>query len=136
MTELVETDQIETEVTLKQKFVDGLRALADFIDESSLPENAGYTQSEFYVFCRDARDFSQTVSSLGSCKKSFENGYLNATKTFGDSRLQVTIDQELVCTKVKVGERIVAARPQSVEEIYEWECPPSFLAIVTGSEAV
>ncbi len=60
------------------------------------------------------------------------------TKRFPNgTAIQVWGKKEAVCERVVVGTRTVAAKPQQIieaipereEEIVEWKCPPSFVAL-------
>jgi hypothetical protein len=119
--------------------VKGLREFADWLEQASIPEDTRLSAGPIYLFCDSTEGFSQTVKALGACSKSAEGSYLNATKSFGDIRLQATVEREKACKRIKTGTRIVEATPaftvpsqeEHLEDIFEWECPPSFLK---GSE--
>lgn len=142
--------EIETgKITVKEKFVKELRALADFVEEKDFDfEKKAPSSVTFYVWCTDKKDFAQKSKLLGSFKKSADN-WLNATKSFGDFvNLQVTITREYVCKKVKVGtkiipatekkivpEQIIPAEPEKEVEVYEYKCPESFIDLENEEDA-
>ena len=137
--------KIETEMTNKQRTVRDLRSLADFLEGAELDDNSRPSIGKCYIFCQDAQQFGQAVATLGACRKSQFDKYLNADRMFGDLCLQVTIPHKKVCQRVKTGTRIIRAKPEvtiaakpeeilpaeqeRVEDIYEWKCPDSFLAL-------
>ena len=131
--------------TAKQRFIDDMREMADFIEQSELDGNARFSSPDIYIFSRDSLEFGRDVHAIGSCKKSADGSYVNATKRIGGMVLQVTTTHEKVCERVKTGEKVIPAKPEitieavpeeilpaepeRVVEIFEWKCPDSFLAL-------
>ena len=69
--------------------------------------------------------------AMGSCEKEFVNGLFRLRATL-PSGLKVTavFAQSLVCQSVKVGTKVVSARPavpEHEEDVYEWQCSESIL---------
>jgi hypothetical protein len=49
------------------------------------------------------------------------------TRRFGDLELDININKDNSCERVKVGERVIPAQPERTEPVYEWKCPDSLL---------
>lgn len=73
----------------------------------------------------------------GKTVKSSDGVYYSLRRNFGTAvTLDVTIQHQFLCERVKVGEKVIPAKPETVvpaqpervEEVYEWKCPPSVLA--------
>ena len=82
--------------TAKQRFIDDMREMADFIEQSELDGNARFSSPDIYIFSRDSLEFGRDVHAIGSCKKSADGSYVNATKRIGGMVLQVTTTHEKV----------------------------------------
>lgn len=116
-----------------------LRALADFLEATEFPEKTRIFGPliSVYVMADDARTFGEATKALGACEKSSTEHYINAEKKFGEVLLQVSAGRFIVCTRKKVGERhieakperLLPAEPECVEDIIEWDCPPSYLRL-------
>ena len=127
-------------MTKKEQFVKELRELANFVEGSEFGDDFKVSNQTFHLFCHSKDEFKKRVKALGNFEKSADL-WLNATKRFGDFiSFQVTIMRDIVCKKVKVGtkivpaqeekvipEQIIPAKPESVEDVYEYKCPESFL---------
>ena len=110
-----------------QDLIDGLRAMADWIERSEWPDKP---HTSFNVF--PGKDgFAEAVKRLGTCEKNFGETWFNAIKRFGPLRIEICLQREQVCNRVKVGTKVIPARPEMllaaeperVEDVYEWECP-------------
>jgi len=120
---------------LKQELIDGLRDFVAFLEQADFPEYVEFYPDLFYIFSPSRESFAKSVKALGACEKRYDDAYLNADKGFGKIKLQVSLARNKACERVKVGEKIVAAKeaftveatPETVEEVYEWKCPDSFL---------
>jgi hypothetical protein len=121
----------------KAKFVRVLRAISNYVDGRDFDEDARFSIPTLYLFCDDAVQFGRQVAAAGACEKESTDSYLNANVIFGDTKLQICVNHEYACTRVKVGERVIPAKPETVlpatpektEDVFEWECPPSFLGM-------
>lgn len=123
--------------TNKQKFVRTLREIADFVDSHPFDEDGRFAIPTLYLFCDDATEFGRNVAAAGTVTKRNDASYLIADVTFGYEKLQICIGQEKVCTRVKVGTKVieatteytVSAVPEHTEDVYKYECPESFVAL-------
>ena len=118
----------------KEKMVKDLRAMADFLEQKEFTGRFG--EVPVYIFCDSKEIFSKNVAAMGSFAKSADS-WINATKRFGNVKLEVTAERSVVCEKVKVGEKIIPAteeqiipaKPERKEDIYEYKCPESFIGL-------
>lgn len=116
----------------------GLRELADFIEAN--PRLAPRWGVLSITSAPTAKAFSEMVAALGPAKKSADRWDLIAEREFaGGVRLRVDVSKELTCEQVVVGKRVVEREvyPEGIEptielveeDVTEWRCPPSFLAL-------
>lgn len=122
--------------------VDGLRQLADFIEshpDMPLPTCRG----SIYLWGDDAKtQLANIATSLGTAAKKADEFYYGLTKDFGPVSLSVKASRENVCERVVVGTKTTEylVPPPGVEmekrihteEIVEWVCPPSILAMAAA----
>ena len=120
--------------------VDGLRQLADFLDENPALADHGW-MPKLYVWASTEDEFKANNALLGTFTKSSCGQYLNAERTFGSVTLQSTIAHADICEQKVVGTRtvtkLVPADPDYVapeyvtieveEDVTEWVCPPSWV---------
>ena len=104
----------ETELTDQQKMSQGLRELADFLDEHPALTPRGFT---FYKSNRTREGFIDLAQQLGSFQKEVTDNYYNLNRHFGPITLQLYCDREVVCTK-----RI------EMQEVEVWDCPEHLLS--------
>ena len=119
-----------------QDFIDGLRKMADFLEAHQLTKLDGAYGVNMYA--RSPEDLREAVRLLGSCEKKVNGDYLWFRKHFSPTvYLDVNCNHELVCKRVLKGTKVipateaqvieVPAKPERVEEVYEWICPDSIL---------
>ena len=131
----------ERELTKQQCLVRDLRDLADYLEARQFPKWARIHVGTVYVFCNSAEEFGDAVSVLGECTKNANDLYLNATHYVGNLECQVTVSREKACERVKVGEKVIPATPEHVipatpersEDVYDWKCPQSFIALADNT---
>ena len=107
-------DTATTELTNQQKMSQGLRELADFLDEHpdfkirEITINSYKTHREEFIAC---------AQQLEPFEKSADEHYYSLTRMFGPIILNLYCDHSLVCTK-----RIVQ------KDVEEWDCPEHLLS--------
>jgi hypothetical protein len=131
------TQETELSDTARQRIAD-IRALLDFVETRPALAERIYTGSTFYVYAHTSEEFAALLRDLGTFDKSATDLFLNAERSFGTVKLEVTASRKLVCERVKVGEQPVTREvyPESVkpeivtetEDVYEWVCPESWLS--------
>ena len=76
--------------------------------------------------------------AIGTFKKDGDSWYTRVTHTLEHgATVSISAKRDTVCKKLVVGkkivpsapERIIPAMPEHEEDIVEWECPESFLAM-------
>jgi hypothetical protein len=135
----------------RAEFTAGLRKMADYIDglPPAIPLDCNlHHLSYFYesiphpdtgeMFSGNTPEgMALLISLLGSIEKDADSNYFRANKRFGPGvMLGWFADRNSVCHAKVVGtrlvparaERVIAAEPERVEEVVEWDCP-SFLAL-------
>lgn len=129
----------------KNEYIAGLRELADFLESRDFPDtwksswgtDESYPNINVSLFTYDKETFGKLTSLLGGLEKSASESYLTSHKKLANSSIQVHGYREMICEKVKVGTKIIPAKeaelvpaePEHEEDIYEWKCPDSFLAL-------
>ena len=124
------------------KMAEDLESAARFLRANPLPILPHV--SDIYLFPHTKEEHAACVRAIGSCEKQFNNKWLYAIKPFNSFVLRVASERENVCERVKIGEKVIPARPETVlpateekvEAVYEWRCPDSFLALAKTTEEV
>ena len=132
----------------KQEYIQSLKGLADFLEERALPDEwVSNTWSEvltsysvpfleFQVI--NKQSFGEIAAALGTYDKSANDYRVEAKATLiGGAQVLVTIAHEKICEKVVIGKKtipfsqayMVQAVPEHEEDIIEWKCPDSFVAL-------
>lgn len=130
----------------QRELVEGLRAMADFIEEHpELPIGEPEIKLDTWLFddskwdvdhlrtdSRTAKEKLQAAArALGIAQKNYIGDYFCVTKKFGEFvSMEFTVSRETVCKRVVTGTRIVPAvsRPERTEEVVEWICDDPILA--------
>lgn len=130
------TDQPETN---KQRFVSTLREIADYVESRPFDANGHYFHvlGSFFLACKNAEQFGKNVAAAGTVEKTSDDNNLRAVVKFGDEQFVILVPKDETCQRVKVGERVIPAKEEyttpatekRVEEVFEWKCPKSFLAL-------
>lgn len=114
-----------------------LRAQADWIEK--LPEDFYVCPDSVLVYCADKERFQRAVKAIGGAwsKKGGED-YFSAMKELcgEDDAIKVYTNREEVCERVKVGTKVIPAKPELVVpateerviDVFEWKCPESVLS--------
>lgn len=119
----IEVDR-KNSIHANQDFIDGLREMADWIEQTNWHDVFNCT---IHVFPEQGK-FAEAVRRLGNCKKEFIGAWAYGVKKFGNSlEIRVCADRGKVCERVKVGTRIIPAQPEQEIDVYEWHCPESIL---------
>jgi hypothetical protein len=123
--------------------IDGLRDLADFLEENDslhpyldthLSDWATPIKYENYL--EDLDEVKDVAKGIGECEKEYDHMF-TLRKQFGNGLVQLVFEasRQSVCKKIIKGkkERIIPERPAEpqrviTEDEIEWECPPSLLA--------
>ncbi len=123
----------------------GLRQLADFIESrTDLPLPT--CRASLYLWGDDARpQLAGIARVLGTAAKKADEFYYGLTKDFGPVVLSVKASRENVCERVVVGTKtteylvpppgVEMEKRIDTEEIVEWICPPSILALADDAVA-
>ena len=118
----------DTVMRKRREYCEGLRALAQFLEEH--PE---LDQPEIYTFQNyvwGKHDFASKLKLLGACRKVYTEYSVSIFKDFGPIAYGFYIARDNVCERKVVGKKTVPAREAySVpavsaheEDIVEWEC--------------
>lgn len=124
----------EAEITARKieqriNFIDGLRAMADFLEQHPQVE-VPYSVCGS-VYAEDAEQARAMTHLSGHWSKSYSDYNVSYTKRFtegsqyiGSVRLEVLVQREQVCERVQVGTKHIEAQVIEAhdEPIYEWIC--------------
>ena len=113
----MDTDTQTAELTAQQKMSQGLRELADFLDEQ--PEFLGHPYFSILKNVDNREQFLDLARKLGTFEKEVSDEHYNLNRMFGPIKLQVYCDRDVVCTKRIVTKTI---------EVEEWNCPEHLLS--------
>lgn len=125
----------ESESKHKAAYIAGLREFADWLE--SVPIEAPISCDGFRVFTYRKDVLLAMRRATGLSQKEMQGDYLRFIKHFsGGHYFQVYSDKKNTCERVKVGEKTIPARPETVlpaepekvVEVFEWLCPESILA--------
>ena len=124
--------------TRKHRFVRTLREIADYVESRPFDEDLPFEVPLFSLYLRDKKQFGEAVAAAGNVEKCVSGmEYLHAKVSFREHYFIIAIEQDLVCHRVKVGEKTipateehtVPAESERVEDVYKYECPDSFLSL-------
>lgn len=129
----------------RSEYVDGLRQLADFIEAH--PELPGllHCRAGIYLWGDSAKaELAVAAMAMGTAAKRADDFYFGVEKSFGPVVLSVKAGRDNVCERVVTGtktteylvppEGVEMVKKTHTEDIVEWVCPPSLLAL--ADEAV
>lgn len=133
----------------KAEYINALRELADYIEARDFPdtiqgycgESDTFDKPSVRIYVKNKTDFGRLCAAMGSFEKK-RDSYSTGAETVLTSGVVVgvTASREVVCKKIVVGTRTIEAKPEEIipaepeheEEIVEWECPESFVALGKG----
>lgn len=135
----------------KTEYVAALRELAAFVEGKDFPDRwTGYWGGndsfptptlDFLVITKN--DFGALARALGSFTKEASSSYTSVRKQLESGvMVSVSAPREKVCKKIVIGKRKLAAEPETIipakpereEDVVEWECPESFVALKDEKE--
>lgn len=129
----------------RDELVEGLRDLADFIEEKGIELPIRYPQQTFRTFVYPdytdqgtlingtaAKALAKAAKLLAPCKKIYGEYYFDVIRRFGPITVEFTASRDSVCTAKVVGQKHTPQRviPAKTEDVIEWECAPSLLAVL------
>ncbi len=129
-------DTATTELTDQQKMSQGLRELADFLDEQ--PDFPAPGINPTYIYCSSKEKLVELAKLFKPFKKSIDDmGDYVLTRDFGPLSIRLYTSRTNVCTRQVVGQEWregEAAKPASpategrMVDIYEYDCPEHLLS--------
>ena len=120
------------------QYIADMRSFLDWLEANPGP---GVSHDLVLVsVCSDA-EWASAIRWIGKAEKGANSDFFTLKRRFGSIVLDLYRRRELVCEKVKVGEKSYPAEPAKtveipakearVEDIYEWKCPESILRETT-----
>ena len=114
---------------MRNKFIAGLRELADFLETN--PTFPTPTRRTLNFFCADEDAVPDVAQMMGKCAK-FDYMYsIGLRRKFQAITLQINWAHSKVCRRVKTGgtvtEYISTGHEKREYPEYKWVCPNSFL---------
>ena len=112
--------------TAREKFIEGLREAADFLDaHPGLPTQFGPIACNVFV---DTKEEFATFARMGGWAKNANGEWFFLTRTIGSLQYEINIYRRKVCRRVVTGTRDVPAAPAHVIEDVTWNCDEPILA--------
>jgi len=122
----------------RDNYIAGLRELLAIYERADeLP--AAWCGASICIFVSDLETLLRLRALVGCREKDITDDHLGFQRQLSSSvSLHIYVPRADICERVKTGERlvpatteqIIPAKPEHVEETYEWICPPSLLEIV------
>jgi len=127
----------------QRELVEGLRELADFIEENGVKLPWDEPRMELVEWIYDEQPDGKTAKQqmaeaariFGNAKKVHSSDYFDLRRYFGPIKLEFTTARENVCRKVVKETTIIPAeyvpariKPERTEEVVEWVCDEPLLA--------
>lgn len=120
-----------------EAMVANLREMADFLDTVEWPDGVSvHSASTVIVSCSTKKQFGEACRCLGPAEKSDHEDTLFYRRRFGGFSVVVMASKSVTCDRVLVTktlpasrEIVIPAKPERVEEAYEYRCPESFLSL-------
>jgi len=132
-------------MTTATEYAAGLRQLADWIEAH--PEQPR-PDAELSVYALNTKqEAAACLRALTPCKKEYRDELFQLSRMFGPLNLKFIFYRNAVCTRKVVGTKEVGVEvipsrvipeqiiPAHTEEIVEWECGESLLAIKEAEAA-
>jgi hypothetical protein len=114
---------------IDQQMIDDFRQMLNWLeDHPSCPLPTEILIQRCNIYAETLPEFLEIRRQLeaGGEKKSISDT-IYFTRRFGDLELDININKDNSCERVKVGERVIPAQPERTEPVYEWKCPDSLL---------
>ncbi len=116
----------------QRELIDGLREFADFLEEH--PEHPLFCGVQFDCFLKGKEELADVARTLGHAQKGGTRDYFYLRKKFGPVAVDYNVSREQVCQRVVVGEKLIPAQPERIEEVIEWRCADAILATPEEAE--
>lgn len=114
----------------RRALVQGLRDVATFIETH--PDIPTPVVNPMNVFCDDKQAMAKAVRALGSAQKHVNDDWFFVRRSFGPVELDLNCRRDLVCERMVIGKKIIAAQPEREVDDVIWDCG----AILDGVEQV
>lgn len=115
----------------KAEFIEGLKDLARFLSLNSdvLDEMAFHSYVSPSLYVDSIEELRSVLKKLNTRGRNISKNFLGGTAYFKVEftpviSFTVMIAREEVCSKRKVGTRVVPATEAYEEDVYEWDCRP------------
>lgn len=124
----------DDEQTEKAAYIAGLREFANWLE--SKPIGRPHSDGRILFCSQSKKEFFAIRRACAIAEKDLHGDYVHFVKRFsGDVSFVLFAEKSLTCERVKVGTKIVPAKPQVTlpaepereEEVWEWQCPDSIL---------
>jgi hypothetical protein len=105
----------------RNETISGLRQLADWLEAHPEVPVPTYNQSSVAV---EAADLPTIARAMGQAEKTAYGDYFRLSKRFGGVEYYCYTDRDAVCTRTKVGTKVIPAQEARVVDVWEWDCNP------------
>lgn len=128
MTETPAADYDYAAAKRRSAFVQGLRDMADFLEQHP---NVDHPKNDtMNVFVSTREDIVRNARG-SSWEKIYNDTWFYLRKEFGEDLIfEINCARATICRQVEIGEKIVPAQPaqpERVEKVYEWICDDASL---------
>ena len=126
--ERLEREKAEAAVKARTEFCDALVEIAEFLESNHDVPLPIYVSMDAFV--PGASELAVVAKALGHAEKcTVGKNWFVVRRKFGPISMEINTARENVCRRIVTGTRVVPAVtvPEHVEEIVEWDCPPSLL---------
>ena len=131
-----DTEQVQI-YPWRQEAINGLREILDHLEANPELANRVWIPEVLTAYVSTKEEFDRLRRLMGPHSKEVTDYSAKAFRKFNDeSKLEINVSREEVCTKVKIGEKSVEKEvlPEGVEmltvveteDVYEWVCPDSW----------
>ena len=116
------------------QYIADMRSFLDWLEANPGPQICPYS---VLVSVNSDAEWASAIRWIGKAEKGANSDFFTLKRRFGSIVLDLYRRRELVCEKVKVGEKsfpaepaqtvVIPAKEARTEDIYEWHCPESIL---------
>ena len=116
------------------QYIADMREFLDWLEANPGPR---VNPDPVLVSVHSDAEWASAIRWIGKAEKGANSEFFTLKRRFGSIVLDLYRRRELVCERVKVGEKsfpaepaktiVLPAREARIEDIYEWKCPESIL---------
>ena len=117
-------------MTPKDQLINDLENLVTWL-KSTPPDLPVPDHVNIHTFVDDLKPWLRLP---GKARKDITNSYISLDHCFGKVKYSINVSRGSVCTRRPVGTRVIPATEERIEQVYEWDCPPSLLDMLKNTK--